>query len=147
SPDQVAEPTGPQARALLGEYIAAFENADAVALEKLLRRDATLELPPSAAWFSGGEAIATAVAGLGSPGDWRMIATAANGPAAARRGPDGASGACGMVVLPVTAGSIARLVVFAAPGLFAAFGLPAVHPERGPAGPPPPFAAPPAAPR
>jgi len=139
SPDQVAEPTEPQARALLGEYIAAFENADAAALEKLLRRDATLELPPSAAWFSGGEAIATAVAGLGSPGDWRMIATAANGqPAAAAylRGADGAYRAYGIVVLTVTARSIARLVVFGDPRLFGAFGLPPVHPERGPARPP-----------
>jgi RNA polymerase sigma-70 factor, ECF subfamily len=139
SPDQVAEPTEPQARALLGEYIAAFENADAAALEKLLRRDATLELPPSAAWFSGGEAIATAVAGLGSPGDWRMIATAANGqPAAAAylRGADGAYRAYGIVVLTVTARSIARLVVFGDPGLFGAFGLPPVHPERGPGRPP-----------
>jgi RNA polymerase sigma-70 factor, ECF subfamily len=139
SPDQVAEPTEPQARALLGEYIAAFENADAAALEKLLRRDATLELPPSAAWFSGGEAIATAVAGLGSPGDWRMIATAANGqPAAAAyvRGADGAYRAYGIVVLTVTARSIARLVVFGDPGLFRAFGLPPVHPERGPSRPP-----------
>ena len=148
SPDQVAEPTEPQARALLGEYIAAFENADAAALEKLLRRDATLELPPSAAWFSGGEAIATAVAGLGSPGDWRMIPTAANGqPAAAAylRGADGAHRAYGIVVLTVTARSvvpearpvsIARLVVFGDPGLFRAFGLPPVHPERGPGRPP-----------
>jgi len=140
SPDQVAEPTEPQARAVLGEYIAAFENADAVALEKLLRRDATLELPPSAAWFSGGEAIATAVAGLGSPGDWRMIATAANGqPAAAAylRGADGAYRAYGIVVLTVTASSIARLVVFGDPDLFRAFGLPAAHPEPGPGRPPP----------
>jgi RNA polymerase sigma-70 factor (ECF subfamily) len=139
SPDQVAEPTEPQARALLGEYIAAFENADAAALEKLLRRDATLELPPSADWFSGGEAIATAVAGLGSPGDWRMIATAANGqPAAAAylRGADGAYRAYGIVVLTVAARSIARLVVFGDPGLFGAFGLPPVHAERGPGGPP-----------
>ena len=145
SPDQVAEPTEPQARALLGEYIAAFENADAAALEKLLRRDATLELPPSAAWFSGGEAIATAVTGLGSPGDWRMIATAANGqPAAAAylRGADGAYRAYGIVVLTVTATSIGRLVVFGDPGLFRAFGLPPVHPEGGPARPPPPFVAP-----
>jgi len=145
SPDQVAEPTEPQARALLGEYIAAFENADAAALEKLLRRDATLELPPSAAWFSGGEAIATAVTGLGSQGDWRMIATAANGqPAAAAylRGADGAYRAYGIVVLTVTATSIGRLVVFGDPGLFRAFGLPPVHPEGGPARPPPPFVAP-----
>jgi RNA polymerase sigma-70 factor (ECF subfamily) len=120
SADQVTEPAEPEARALLGEYIAAFENAD----------DATLELPPSAAWFAGGEAIATAVAGLGSPGDWRMVPTAANGqPAAAAylRGADGTYRAYGIVVLTLTATSIAKIVVFADPDLFPAFGLPPVH--------------------
>jgi RNA polymerase sigma-70 factor (ECF subfamily) len=127
APAEVAEPPEPAARALLDQYIAAFENADAAALERLLRRDAVLELPPSAVWFSGGEAIATAVAGLGSPGEWRMIATAANGqPAAAayRRGDDGAYRAYGIVVLTASATGIARLVVFGEPGLFGRFGLP-----------------------
>ena len=45
----------------------AFETADAAALERLLRQDATLELPPSAAWFAGREAIAGAVAGSARP--------------------------------------------------------------------------------
>jgi RNA polymerase sigma-70 factor (ECF subfamily) len=127
APAEVAEPPEPAARALLDQYIAAFENADAAALERLLRRDAVLELPPSAIWFSGGEAIATAVAGLGSPGEWRMIPTAANGqPAAAayRRGDDGAYRAYGIVVLTASATGIARLVVFGEPGLFGRFGLP-----------------------
>src|SRR5690349_24075381 len=34
--DEITEPAAPQARALLGQYIAAFENADAAALERLL---------------------------------------------------------------------------------------------------------------
>src|SRR6516162_10934090 len=102
---QIAEPPEPAARALLDQYIAAFETADAAALERLLRRDAMLELPPSSVWFAGGEAIATAVAGLGYPGEWRMIPTAANGqPAAAayRRGADGSYRAYGVVVLTVS---------------------------------------------
>jgi RNA polymerase sigma-70 factor (ECF subfamily) len=129
--DQVAEPDEPEARALLDQYIGAFETADAAALERLLRADATLELPPSAAWFAGGEAIAGAVAGLGSPGDWRMVPTAANGqPAAAvyLRGGDGSYRAYGIVVLTVTTTGIAGIVVFADPGLFASFGLPQVLP-------------------
>ena len=59
-----------------------------------------------------------------------------------QRGADGAYRAYGIVVLTVTATSIGRLVVFGDPGLFRAFGLPPVHPERGLAGPPPPFAPP-----
>src|SRR5580692_4259944 len=132
---RLAEPPEPAARALLEAYIAAFEHADAAALERLLRRDAVLELPPSSVWFSGGEAIATAVAGLGSPGEWRMVPTAANGqPAAAayrrsvdgadRRGADGTYRAYGIVVLTAATTGIARIVVFGDPGLFGRFGLP-----------------------
>jgi RNA polymerase sigma-70 factor (ECF subfamily) len=123
----IAEPPEPAARALLDQYIAAFENTDAVALERLLRRDATLEMPPSSVWYAGGDAIATAVAGLGSPGEWRMVPTAANGqPAAAayQRGADGIHRAFGIVVLTPATTGIARLVVFGNPGLFGRFGLP-----------------------
>ena len=42
----ITEPAAPQARALLERYIAAFENADAAALEQLLVRDATLAATP-----------------------------------------------------------------------------------------------------
>jgi len=128
--DQVAEPSEPEARALIDQYIQAFETADAAALKQLLRRDATLELPPSTAWFTGGRAIAEAVRGLGSPGDWRMLAVAANGQpavAAYHRQPDGSYHAYGIVVLTATVTGIARLVVFADPGIFGWFGLPQTH--------------------
>jgi RNA polymerase sigma-70 factor, ECF subfamily len=125
--DRLAEPPEPTARALLDQYIAAFETTDATALERLLRRDAELELPPSSVWYAGGEAIATAVVGLGSPGEWRMVPTAANGqPAAAayQRRDDGSYRAYGIVVLTVTTTGVARIVVFGDPGLFGRFGLP-----------------------
>jgi RNA polymerase sigma-70 factor, ECF subfamily len=132
SAGQVTELAEPHARALLEQYIAAFENSDAAALEDLLRQDATLEMTPSPTWFAGGNAIACAVAGLGTRGDWRMIATSANGqqPAAAayRRGRDGAHHAYAIVVLTATAAGIGRIVVFGDPGLFARFGLPPAHP-------------------
>ena len=124
---QIAQPPEPAARALLDQYIAAFEHADAAALERLLRRDAALELPPSSVWFTGGEAIATAVVGLGYPGEWRMVPTSANGqPAAAayRRDADGTYRAYGVAVLTVATAGIARIVVFGEPGLLAWFGLP-----------------------
>ncbi|SHN10149.1 RNA polymerase subunit sigma-70 [Actinacidiphila paucisporea] len=133
--DQVTEPTDAQARALLGQYVAAFENADPEALRQLLRRDATLELPPSPAWFAGPRAAEHAVAGLGAPGDWQMVETAANGqPAAAvyRRGPDGRYHGYGVVVLTVTVTGISRITVFADPGLLKWFGLAAVRPAAPP---------------
>ncbi|HSR86494.1 MAG TPA: sigma-70 family RNA polymerase sigma factor [Streptosporangiaceae bacterium] len=132
TPDEgtVSEPQDPHAQALLDAYISAFETADAAALKQLLRRDATLELPPSAAWFTGGRAIAEAVRGLGAPGDWRMLGASANGqPAAAayHRQPDGSYSAYGIVVLTATSTGIARLVVFGDPGLFRWFDLPQTY--------------------
>jgi RNA polymerase sigma-70 factor (ECF subfamily) len=132
--DQVAEPTEPEARALLDQYMTAFQTADAAALERMLRKDATLELPPSAAWFAGGRAIAEVAAGLGSAGDWLMLPVAANGqPAAAayHREADGYR-AYAIVVLTVTTTGIAGLVVFADSRLFGRFGLPPLQPAVRP---------------
>jgi RNA polymerase sigma-70 factor (ECF subfamily) len=129
--DEVVEPTERQARGLLRQYIAAFENADAAALARLLHKDLALEMPPSPTWFTGDEAMECAKQGLGSPGEWRMVPTTANGqPAAAayRRGDDGAHRAYGIVVLTLTGSGISRIVVFADPGLFGKFGLPPLHP-------------------
>jgi RNA polymerase sigma-70 factor (ECF subfamily) len=74
-----------------------------------------------------------------------MVPVAANGqPAAAAylRGGDGAYQAYAIVVLTVTSTGIARIVVFASPGLFPAFGLPQIQPAGS--APPAPAAAPPA---
>jgi RNA polymerase sigma-70 factor, ECF subfamily len=128
---RLTEPAEPRTRALLEQYIAAFENSDAAALQGLLRKDAMLEMTPSPTWFTGDNAITCAVSGLGSPGDWKMIATAANGQpavAAYRRGRDGAHHAYAIVVLTATTTGIGRIVVFGDPGLFRRFHLPPVHP-------------------
>jgi RNA polymerase sigma-70 factor, ECF subfamily len=130
--DDVVEPTEPQARALLEQYIAAFENADPSMLEKALRHDAALEMIGSRTWFAGRTTclpfIATQV--LGSPGDWRMLAIDANGqPAAAAyyKGEDGSLHAFGIAVLTVTATGITRIVVFEDPGLVTMFDLPQIR--------------------
>ena len=138
APERVSELDDPAARALLDRYIAAFENSDADALQRLLRVDATLELPPSPVWFAGKDAATHAVAGLGSRGDWRMVATGANGqPAAAayRRGANGAYHAYGIVVLTAASTAIpaiTAITVFAEPGLLTSFGLPPVYPAAVP---------------
>jgi RNA polymerase sigma-70 factor, ECF subfamily len=131
SADEVVEPTQPQARALLEQYIAAFENADPELLAEALRKDAALEMVGSRTWFAGRKTclpfIATQV--LGSPGDWRMVAIAANGqPAAAayQRDGDGRMHAFGIAVLTVTATGIERIVVFGDPSLITMFELPDV---------------------
>jgi RNA polymerase sigma-70 factor (ECF subfamily) len=131
--DDVPALTEPEHRELLNRYIAAFENADAAALQQLLRDDATLEAPPLRTWYAGMSFclpyMATHV--LGSPGHWRMLPTRANGqPAVAAyyRSGDGTYLPYGIVVLTVTGGGIARITSFGDPGLVTAFGFPAVSP-------------------
>jgi RNA polymerase sigma-70 factor (ECF subfamily) len=128
--DDVPELTEPEHRELLNRYIAAFQNADAAALEQLLRNDATLEAPPLRTWYAGIKFclpyMATHV--LGSPGHWRMLPTRANGQpavAAYTRGSDGSYLPYGIVVLTVTGGAISRITAFGDPELVTAFGFPA----------------------
>jgi RNA polymerase sigma-70 factor, ECF subfamily len=131
--DEIREPAGPDDRALLDRYAAAFENADATALMQLLRDDAVFEMPPVPTWFTGrdriGRFLATRV--LRTPGGFRMIPTMANGqPAFAGylRVRDGVHRAHGIQMLTIAASRVARVVSFNDPGLVAAFGLPQALP-------------------
>jgi len=133
--ESVIEPTEPRARELLGQYIAGFENADMTALEKALRADAAIELVGTRTWFSGKVTCLRFLAHvIGSPGDWLMTPTIANGqPAAATyyRDGDGTYQALGIAVLTVTTGGIIRITVFAGgPSMLATFGFPAIPPGR-----------------
>ncbi len=132
APDKLSEPTELRARELLEQYIAGFENADMAALEQALRSDAAIELVGTRTWFSGrATCLRFLTHVIGSPGDWRMIPTIANGqPAAAayQRHRDGNLHAFGLAVLSVTDTGIARSFVFGGgPDLIATFGLPSVH--------------------
>jgi RNA polymerase sigma-70 factor, ECF subfamily len=117
-----------RARALLDQYIAAFGNADAAALERLLLEDATLEATPLRTWFAGRNTCVPFLRGhlLGSPGEWRMLATSANGqPAAAvyARDVHGNYQPYGICVLTVTSAGIRRISSFGEPGLVTVFGF------------------------
>jgi RNA polymerase sigma-70 factor (ECF subfamily) len=125
---QIAEPAAPRARALLDQYIAAFENADAAGLERLLLADATLEATPLRTWFAGRSTCVPFLRDhlLGSPGDWRMVATSANGqPAAAAftRDRNGSYQPYGICVLTVTGAGIRRISSFGDPALVSVFGF------------------------
>ena len=125
---QIIEPTAPGARALLHQYIAAFENADAAALERLLTEDATLEATPLRTWFSGRSVCVPFLRNhlLGSPGDWRMLVTSSNGqPAAAAylRDEQGNYRAYGICVLTITSAGIRRISSFGDPQLVSVFGF------------------------
>jgi RNA polymerase sigma-70 factor (ECF subfamily) len=135
--DDVAEPASPRARAVLDQYIAAFQDADATALQRLLRHDAQMEAPPVRSWFEGSATCVPFLRNwvLGAPGDWRMLPTSANGQPAAvgyRRGADGARHAYGVVVLAVTRTGISRIVSFGDPALASRFGCPATWPADQP---------------
>jgi RNA polymerase sigma-70 factor (ECF subfamily) len=136
--DELAEPAGPEQRALLDRFAAAFENADASALAQLLRADATLEMPPLTTWLAGRQAVADffAARALTAPGRFRLVPVLANGQpgfAVYQREPDGVYHAYAVTVPTLTMAGIARIITFLNPGLFAAFGLPQEH---GPAAAP-----------
>jgi RNA polymerase sigma-70 factor (ECF subfamily) len=132
--DDIAEPASPRARAVLDQYIAAFQNADAPALQRLLRHDAQMEATPFRTWFEGSKTCVPFLSNwiLGAPGDWRMLPTSANGQPAAvgyRRAADGAHHAYGVVVLAVTGTGISRIASFGDPALAPLFGFPATLPR------------------
>jgi RNA polymerase sigma-70 factor (ECF subfamily) len=150
--DDVAEPAEPERRALLDRFAVAFENGDVTALTALLREDVALEMPPLLTWFAGREDVRRFLATklFGTPGQFRLIPTVANGQpafAAYERGHDGVYRAHAALVLTITAAGIARIVIFLSPGLHRAFGLPpeygagAVRPVPGLAATPRPAAA------
>ncbi|GAA2135724.1 sigma-70 family RNA polymerase sigma factor [Actinomadura napierensis] len=127
--DAMTQPTEPEAQEFLDQYIAAFQNSDAAALERLLCRDATLEATPFKTWFAGQRTcvpyLRTWV--LGSPGDWLMLPTSANGQPAAvayTRDRNGTYQAYGIVVLTVTGAGISHIFSFNEPSLVATFGFP-----------------------
>jgi RNA polymerase sigma-70 factor (ECF subfamily) len=120
---QIAEPTAPQARALLDRYVAAFEAADAAALERLLTEDVILEATPLRSWFSGRATCLPFLRDqlLGSPGDWRMLPTSANGQPAAAAYLHGRP--YGICVLTVSTAGIRRISSFGEPELVTVFGF------------------------
>jgi RNA polymerase sigma-70 factor (ECF subfamily) len=129
--DEITEPVESEARALLEQYIAAFEAADAAALGRLLCRDATLEATPFQNWYAGKKACVAFLHRwiLGSAGDWRMRPTSANGqPAAACyvRDAHGVYQGYGIVMLTATHEGISRIVSFGDAGLLRIFGFPPV---------------------
>jgi RNA polymerase sigma-70 factor (ECF subfamily) len=125
--DRITEPAWPEAQALLDQYIAAFESADTAALERLLVRDVILEATPLRTWFAGRKTCVPFLRNhvLGAPGDWRMLATTANGqPAAATysRDRDGRLQPYGICVLTATSEGIRRVTSFGDPALMRVFG-------------------------
>jgi RNA polymerase sigma-70 factor (ECF subfamily) len=127
--DDVDEPAGARERAVIDEYVTAFQGADLGTLRRLLVADVVLEMPPVLNWHAGRDAyvrfIARSYAMRGI--DWRMLPIAANGqPAAAAyvRADDGVYRAHTLQVFAVDGGAISHTVAFQDNRLFEAFNLP-----------------------
>ncbi len=131
---EVSEPADPGRRALVDQYMAAFENSDVDGLMRLLTEEAIVEMPPYAAWFRGTEELrAFFTERLTDPDVYRLLRTGANGQPAFgsyRRGEDGVHHAHAVHVLTLGSKGIERLIAFRDPKLFAAFGLPPTYPYR-----------------
>jgi RNA polymerase sigma-70 factor (ECF subfamily) len=118
APDRTREPTETQARAVLDRYMAAFQSSDPAAIEALLCDDAVIEMTSSTTWFQGKRACAPfVIQHLGTPGEWRMTPTAANGQPAAiayHRRSDGTYEPFGVAVLIARTDGLARITLFGA---------------------------------
>jgi RNA polymerase sigma-70 factor (ECF subfamily) len=131
SQDQIDEPTDPCQRAQIERYVAAFENADLVSLEKLLADDVVLEMPPFLNWYAGREAYIrfTARAFTVRGTNWRMVPVHANcqpALAAYTRAENGGYALHSLQVITVTESGISRNTSFQDQSVFSYFGLPEV---------------------
>jgi RNA polymerase sigma-70 factor (ECF subfamily) len=127
--EDLHEPAQAADRTLLDRYAAAFESADVAALTELLRRDATLEMPPQPYWFAGRDRVAQFLRAvvLTRPGDFALVPVAANGQpafAAYLRADDGYFEAHAIQVLTVSGGQVARITSFNDGRLLRVFALP-----------------------
>jgi RNA polymerase sigma-70 factor (ECF subfamily) len=128
SPETLTEPDDPRARELLDQYMHAFEDSDPVALERVLRDDATLEMTPARTWFAGKRNCMRYIRRvMGPAGTWRMQPLVANGqPASAAyvRTDTGGYEPFAIVVLTTTERGIGRIALFSDPRLFTRFAQP-----------------------
>jgi RNA polymerase sigma factor (sigma-70 family) len=108
--------------------IAAREGLRLALMERLLTEDVTIEATPMRTWFAGRKTCIPFLRHhtLGSPGDWRMLATSANGQPAVTaytRDQNGHYQPYGICVLTVTDAGVSRISSFGDPGLVTVFGF------------------------
>ncbi|TDB86876.1 sigma-70 family RNA polymerase sigma factor [Actinomadura sp. KC216] len=126
--DELVEPTDAAQRDLLERYAKAFEDADITGLIELFKKDVIWEMPPHLDWFVGAENVVQLirVQCAPSPGDIRMVPSAANGQPAFglyMRGDDGVHRAYQLQVISVTDEGVAHVSAFFDTSLFPLFGL------------------------
>jgi RNA polymerase sigma-70 factor (ECF subfamily) len=129
TPDDVTEPTEQDREELLARYVAAFERKDVEAIVALLAKDAVWEMPPFSTWFLGRDQVAAHLTAQcpGGPGDFRLVATEANGEPAFGmylRADDGVFRPFTLQACAVRGGEFTHIVSFFDLSLFDTFCLP-----------------------
>ena len=119
-----------EARAVVDRYVDAFERLDMDLLVRLLRDDATLDMPPHLLWLDGPEAIAGWFREQLDPcNDHVFRPLAVNGTPGLAMYRPAAPGAVpepfGVQVIEVAEGGVMAVHTFLDPALFPLFGLPA----------------------
>ena len=120
-----------RAKALLADYVAAFEHYDIPRIVELLAEDAVWEMPPYLGWYRGNEAIGDVIrrnCPAEKAGDQILVPTQANGQPAFglyMRQPDGSYVAFQLQVLTLDGDRVSHVSVFFDLRLFERFGLPA----------------------
>jgi RNA polymerase sigma-70 factor (ECF subfamily) len=111
-------------RAIVEQYIDAWERGDVNALAAMLAEDATFAMPPYPTWWRGREVIAS----FAAEPVHRYLPAHANGQvanAAYRWDPDvGRYVAEALEVLTLAGVQVKAMTAFMTPGLFQSFGLP-----------------------
>jgi RNA polymerase sigma-70 factor, ECF subfamily len=120
-----------QLRAIVDEFVTAWEQADVDAVVGLLAEDAVLTMPPIPTWYQGREAVAAFLARKPLTGRyrWRLVPTRANGqPAFGTYKWDTELESfvpAEILVLTLAGARIAEIIAFRSSEPFERFGLPA----------------------
>lgn len=134
-----AEVTDEQTQKTLEKYVHAWQTADVNGLVALLKKEATLSMPPSPTWYAGRENIGSFAAntvfandgmfpGLAN-GRWKLLPVQANaqpGAAVYQRMENGEYHPFGVHVLTCAESQISQITCFIDPSLPTHFGLPEI---------------------
>jgi RNA polymerase sigma-70 factor, ECF subfamily len=113
-------------RALVAEFVAAWERADVPAILGMLVEDARLTMPPLPAWFHGLEDIGRFLRERVFQTRWRLVPTEANGQLAfaCYQENQGEFRLGSLTVLTLDGDRIAAITHFLDPAMYAGFDLP-----------------------
>ena len=121
-------------RALVEDFVRAWENADVDGLVSLLTADARFTMPPLPAWFDGRDDVAAFFATAVFATPWRLRPIAANGQLAfacyQQQTPDGPFQLGAINLLTLRDGRISQVNGFVDPAMLVRLGVPEAPPKE-----------------